>query len=230
MRYSMLCVILLWTVSALAAEGTPRFARWEADIRRFEVADQAKPPAANGILFAGSSSIRLWNVERSFPQEDVLNRGFGGSKIADIHHFAERVVIKYRPRVIVFYAGDNDIAAGQSAAEVFEDFKAFSTLVAEKLPDTELIYLPIKPSLARWKLWPTMQQANSRIREYLATVPRRHYADIATPMLGENGKPRAELFARDGLHLSDQGYELWSGVVKALLDNLRAAAQPKKAA
>lgn len=216
----------LWLAQPAAEAPARGFERWEATIARFEQQDRESPPPAASVLFVGSSSIRMWKTDHWFPETPVLNRGFGGSVIADVNHFAERVVLKYQPRVIVFYAGDNDVARGNSAERVEEDFKTFAELVAQRLPETDLIYLPIKPSPARWKLWPIAREANARIEQYLAARPRGHYADIATPMLGADGQSRAELFLADRLHLNEAGYKLWTEVVQRALDQLKQAQNP----
>lgn len=218
MKYvpTVLLPVVLCISPSPAAEADPA-ARWEAHICRFEEADRDKPPQSDGILFVGSSSIRMWDTDKWFPDAGVINRGFGGSQISDVNYFAERIVLKYRPKVIVFYAGDNDVAKGKSTKRVLDDFKAFVDLVADDLPSTHIVYIPIKPSLARWKLWPTMREANAMIRQFIDRGDSLHYADTATPMLGDDGKPRADLFLRDGLHLNAQGYELWTGIVKPLV-------------
>ena len=117
----------------------------------------------------------------------------------------------------MFYAGDNDIAAGKSPQQVFDDFQAFAKLVHDRLPKTRIIYLPIKPSIARWTKWPQMQDVNSQRREAVATDERIIYVDTATPMLGTDGQPRRELFLDDGLHLNAKGYALWTETLRPAL-------------
>ena len=207
--------------SPLFAQEADPAERWEEHIRKFEETDKQNPPQPNGILFVGSSSIRMWDTEKWFPGDGVINRGFGGSQISDVNYFADRIVLKYRPRVIVFYAGDNDVAKGKSTKRVLDDFTTFAGLVARELRESHIIYVPIKPSLARWKLWPTMREANAMIEQFIARKDNLHYADTATPMLDDDGKPPAELFIRDGLHLSDKGYELWTGIVKPLIEKAK---------
>jgi lysophospholipase L1-like esterase len=201
----------------LRAEKPPDFAHWEKAIAAFEKQDRAKPPPKDAILFVGSSSIRLWDLPRSFPDRQVINRGFGGSEIADSVHFAPRILLKYRPRLIVFYAGDNDIAAGRRPERVAADFKEFVRTVHAELPRTKILFLSIKPSIRRWNLVERMRRANELIRDYCKQVKRVEYVDVATPMLGTDGKPRRELFQRDGLHLNAAGYKLWASIVKPLL-------------
>jgi lysophospholipase L1-like esterase len=174
------------------------------------------------VLFVGSSSIRKWQTAESFPDLPVINRGFGGSHVSEVNHFAERIVFKYSPRVIVFYAGDNDIADGKSPERVFHDFQTFAELVHGRLPETRLIYLPIKPSLARWSKWPQMQAANALAESFTRDHAWIAYVDTATPMLGKldaggAAGPRAELFVEDGLHMNAEGYQRWSEKLRPVL-------------
>ena len=194
--------------------------QWEQAIGAFEKSDQVHMPDQGGVLFVGSSSIRGWDTARWFPDRHTINRGFGGSQIADVLQHADRIVWKYKPKVIVFYAGDNDIASGKSADRVVSDFRAFAEQCARRLPAAHLIYLPIKPSRARWQLWPAMSDANARIQQLLRQREQFHYVDTATPLLGEDGQPRGELFQSDGLHLNDAGYRLWTRIVAGELTRL----------
>lgn len=212
----LLCLALLCAGRAVvgAQPPSPSFARWEKTIAAFEKQDRSQPPPEGAILFVGSSSIRLWNLARSFPDLKTINRGFGGSQIADVVHFTPRIVLKYRPRIIVFYAGDNDIAVGKTPQQVFSDFQAFVQLVQKALPGTQIIFLPIKPSLRRWSMAQTQQQANTLIENYCRKQDRLTYVDVVHPMLGKEGRPRPELFARDGLHLNEAGYQLWTKLLR----------------
>ena len=189
--------------------------RWEKSIARFEAADKKQMPRTDGILFIGSSSIRMWKtLERDFPGEPIINRGFGGSQIADSVHFAGRIVHPYKPRQIVLYAGDNDVAAGKSPETVLADFQQFVKTVHAKLPKARVSFIAIKPSLSRWKLSGKMAMANSLVRNTCSKDKRLDYIDIWQPMLGDNGKPRPDLFLGDGLHLNAKGYALWTSIVK----------------
>lgn len=202
--------------AAPAAEATEN--RWEPSIRRFEELDRKSPPAPGGIVFVGSSSIVGWKLDKFFPDLPVVNRGFGGSQLADSVHFADRIVVPYKPRVVVLYAGDNDIASGKSPEQVAADFDAFVAKIRKALPHAKIIFIPIKPSLARWKLIDKMRQANALIRRRATECEGVVVLDIEQPMLGEDGRPRAELFREDGLHLNDAGYRLWSDLLRPHLE------------
>ena len=201
-----------------AAAGADGFAKWEKDIAAFEKADEAAPPPKGAVLFVGSSSIRLWDLKKSFPGREVINRGFGGSETADSVHFIDRLVLKHEPRVVVLYAGDNDVANGKSPRQVADDFAAFVEVVRAKLPETRIVYVAIKPSLKRWNLVEKVREANERIADLCEEGERLEYLDVFTPMLGEDGRPRRELFVEDGLHLNAEGYRLWTELLTPLLD------------
>lgn len=218
----------MWAIDPAAAADDLAAAnpaeKWEKTIQQFETADKENPPKAGGVLFVGSSSIRLWDTAKAFPDDGGINRGFGGSEISDVNFYFDRIVKRYEPAVIVFYSGDNDAAKGKSPQTIFADFQEFTKRVAADLPQTQLIFIPTKPSVQRWKLWPAMSEANSLIRKHLASNYRWHYADTATPMLGEDGKPQPDLFVADGLHLNDKGYAIWNGVLRTVLDRAKAIA------
>ena len=199
----------------------PDPARWETTIRRFESWDSKNSVPADAVLFVGSSSIRGWATRDSFGAIPVINRGFGGSHISDVNHFIDRIVLPYKPRVIVFYAGDNDVAAGKSPQRVSDDYRTFVRRVHAKLPGTSVVYIPIKPSSSRWKLWPAMNEANGLIRAFSDKDERLCTVDIATPMLGSDGRPRSELFAADGLHLNGDGYKLWTRILTPVIEKAR---------
>jgi lysophospholipase L1-like esterase len=219
---------ILFVVTLIAACGlaaacvfatNPDPARFDPEIAAFEKWDRQNAVPRDAVLFVGSSSIRMWQTAESFPELPVINRGFGGSHISDVNHFADRIVLKYKPRTIVFYAGDNDIAAGKTPQQVADDFREFTARVHDRLPETQIMWLPIKPSIDRWKLWPEMQQANALVAELAEREDGLDVVDTATPMLGNDGKPRPDLFLDDGLHMNATGYRIWTETLSPHLTN-----------
>ena len=224
MKRTAACMIslLLGLALTVVADEPGKFhpTRWEETIKKFEAADKQSPPAPGGALFIGSSSIRMWNLAKHFPEEkNAINRGFGGSHMADSTHYAERIAIPYQPRVIFIYAGDNDINGGKTPQRVLSDYQAFVKKIHAKLPETRIVYIAIKPSIARWKLVDKMREANALIRKEAESDKRLAFIDIDTPMIGDDGKPREEFFIKDGLHLSEAGYKIWSDLVRPYLAN-----------
>lgn len=196
-----------------------RFARWEKEIAAIEKRLNANPPVPGGVVFAGSSSTRLWNLNKSFPDKGYANVGFGGSEIRDCTHFAPRIITPLKPSVVVLYAGDNDIAAGRKPAQVLADFQAFAAAAVHKeLPKCRVLFIAVKPSIARWKEIDDQKKANALVKEFCGTDPRLGFVDIVPAMLGPDGKPIPELFAKDGLHLSPAGYEKWTAIVKTAIE------------
>jgi len=195
--------------------------RFADAIERFDLVDQNAEYVANPIVFVGSSSIGGWDLTEYFPEIPVLNRGFGGSQISDVNHFLDRVLLKYEPSIVVFYAGENDIHAGKSPERVATDFAAFVDRVHTELPETDIIFLPMKPSPSRIHLWPEMKEGNEIIRGMCDASERLTYLDIASPMLTSPGRARPELFVEDSLHMNPSGYALWSELLRWELQRLR---------
>jgi acetyl esterase/lipase len=191
--------------------------RWEKTIQEFEQWDSKNSFPLDAVLFVGSSSIRLWPTRVRFPEFPVINRGFGGSHISDVNYFANRIVLPYKPKVIVFYAGDNDIAGKKTPQRVFDDYRKFVNLVHKELAATRIIYTGIKPSLSRWSLWPQMNEANSMIKEFCDRDKRLFYFDSASPLLGSDGKPDGRFFLKDNLHLNSKGYDAWTRTLKPIV-------------
>lgn len=217
LRFSFTLLLLSWlTLSGYAQTATPPAVQWTTELREFTRQDSLKKPPIASILFYGSSSIRMWEtLATDFPNQPALNRGFGGSRFPDAIQLFDRLVVRYRPRQVVLYEGDNDIAAGATPQEVYASFRAFEKLMRQKLPKSQLVFLSIKPSLARWEFYPKMQEANNLIRQYIKAHPKQlRFVDVGTPMLGADGKPRPELFLEDGLHMTRAGYEIWTQAVR----------------
>jgi lysophospholipase L1-like esterase len=192
--------------------------RWKENIAKFKEFDSKTPPPQGAVLFVGSSSIVGWDTQKWFSDIATINRGFGGSYVSDSIYYAEQIVLPYKPKTIVFYAGDNDTADNKSPEMISIDFKAFVAKVRNALPNTRIIAVAIKPSIDRWKYWPKMQQANALIGDYCHKQPNMYFADVSKVMLDESGQPRKDIFKADGLHMNETGYELWTSLVRPLID------------
>jgi lysophospholipase L1-like esterase len=188
--------------------------RWEETIRQFEQQDRQNPPPKNAVLFAGSSSIRMWeSLQDDFPDVTTINRGFGGSQMSDLNHYIDRIVLPYEPSMIFVYEGDNDIAAGKSPEEVRADFRTFVERIHSKMPDTPIGFIAIKPSTARLDMVNEMRRANELIKVYTLWKSNLEFIDIFSAMLGPDGYPREELLLDDGLHMTGAGYEVWTKII-----------------
>lgn len=185
--------------------------RWQSSMDAFAAADRERAPAAGGVLFVGSSSIRLWNdLETAFGADAAITRrGFGGSRLSDCVEWVDRLVIPYRPRLVVLYAGDNDIAEGASPAEVAARFDAFVAAVRAGLPEARIAYLSIKPSPLRAAWMEQARQANALIAERVRAGSNLDFIDVYSLMLAADGRPREDLYDGDRLHLNAAGYSLW---------------------
>ena len=216
--FSALLAFLFALPVTARAEPPPKFAKWEKAITAFENADRANPPAKGALLFVGASAIVRWKtLADDYPDQRVLNRGFGGSQIADSTHFAERMIFPYDPRMILLRAGGNDIHAGKSAERVLADFKDFVAKVRTKFPETEIVFISISPAPSRWSEAGTQKAANAFIEAYIRATPHLKYVETYDMVLGADGKPRPELFVEDQLHFTPAGYKLLAERVRPVL-------------
>jgi lysophospholipase L1-like esterase len=192
--------------------------RWATSFAAFDAADRERAPAPGGVVFVGSSSIRLWDgLEVAFDKVPVIKRGFGGSRLSDCAAHVDRLVVKYRPRQVIVYAGDNDLAEGATPAEVAASFSKLVDRVQTDLPETRITFVSIKPSPLRAHLLDDVREANRRILAVARANPRLDYVDVFTPMLDDRGVPRADLYGPDALHMNEAGYALWREMISARL-------------
>jgi lysophospholipase L1-like esterase len=199
--------------------------RWEPAIKKFEEADKLSPPPQNAIVFIGASSIVRWNLKESFPElgAQAINRGFGGSLAADSTRYADRIVIPYKPRMVIFYAGDNDVEANHTPQQIADDFAAFERKVHAALPATQIVFISIKPSIRRFPWIEQIKGANALVKQYCASHPHLTFVDIVPQMLGPDGKPRKELLVEDGLHMTPAGYKIWNDAMRPIVQLSRAS-------
>jgi lysophospholipase L1-like esterase len=193
--------------------------RWDAAIQKFEDQDRISPPPQNGIVFIGASSIVRWNLPEYFPElgTRAINHGFGGSQSVDSVRYVERLVVPYHPRIVVYYAGDNDVEANVPAPEIAHQFELFDQKVHAALPETKIIFISVKPSIRRWQWIDTIRSANAMVKAYCTKEKHLAFVDIEPQMLGADGKPNPDLLADDGLHMTPAGYRIWTAALTPLL-------------
>lgn len=200
--------------------------KWKKDVDKLVAAAEQDPPTGK-IVFIGSSSIRRWDVKKSFPNLPVVNHGFGGSTYRDALYFVDRLITNYKPATVVIYSGDNDIGYGKSAEQTASDAVYTIRAIRQKLPDTRIVVLNIKPSLKRWGMYAVQQRANNMIEYYIKTSGDRKtfFVDTGSTLLGSDGQPNPACFVEDRLHMTNYGYELWTAKLRPyLLDESTSAA------
>jgi lysophospholipase L1-like esterase len=197
---------------------TRDYSKWEKEVAAYEVSDRQNPPPKGGILFIGSSTIRLWKtLAEDYPDAKVINRGFGGTEIVDSTYFADRLIFPHEPKQIFLRAGGNDIHNGRVPVEVVNDFSEFVRVVHERLPKTEIIYIGVSPAASRWGESDKYRELNRLIRQSALMMPRVGYVDTFDMVLKPDGLADPELFVRDRLHFSPKGYKLLADRVRPYL-------------
>jgi lysophospholipase L1-like esterase len=190
------------------------------EIQAFKKQDSIKPPAHHPILFVGSSSFRKWtDVQSYFPNYTIINRGFGGSSLPDVIHYANDIIFPYHPKEIVIYCGENDFAGNDtlSAQTVVNRFKTLYGIIRAKMKTVPVVFISIKPSPSRRKYWTKMIEANKEIKAYLATQTHASYVDVFDLMLNDYNQPKPEIFESDSLHMNAKGYAIWQKAIQPYL-------------
>jgi len=221
LRIVLMAAAAVAVAASVAVRTTAQTAeKWDPAIEKFEQQDKTAPPPKDGIVFIGASSIVRWNLPEYFPElgAKAINRGFGGSQSVDSVRYVDRIVVPYHPRIVVYYAGDNDVEANVPAAEIAHQFTLFEQKVHAALPNTNVIFISIKPSIRRWKWMDVIHSANAMVKTYCAKTPHTQFMDIEQKMLGADGKPNPDLLVADGLHMTPAGYRIWTDALKAMLE------------
>jgi lysophospholipase L1-like esterase len=208
-KYFTFLVLLLLQSSAFAQP-------FMNEIKAFRKADSITTPPKNAILLIGSSSFTKWkDVQEYFPEHTMLNRGFGGSSLTDVIYYANDVILKYEPKQILIYCGENDIAGSitVTADTVFKRFKTLYSIIRSKFKKVHITYISMKPSPSREKFLPTILTGNELIKQYLKKRKHTAYIDVYHSMFDTNGKILTNIFLSDKLHMNAAGYKIWQGII-----------------
>lgn len=220
MKLSTIFITSFILLGTLTANAQQRHFPFGEEIQAFKVKDSIQPPPQHAILFVGSSSFRKWTeVQADFPGYTIINRGFGGSTLPDVIHYANNVIFPYHPKQIVIYCGDNDVASSDTvtAAIVLHRFERLFYLIRKHLPVANIAFVSIKPSPSRQTMMPVMDSANAAIKSFLKRRPRTAFIDVYHLMLDNTGAPRKDLFVEDMLHMNAKGYAIWQKAIRPYL-------------
>lgn len=213
--FLLACIIVSFYSSN--AQSTPPF--WN-DIIAFKKKDSIQKPPSNAILFVGSSSFARWqDVNNYFPGYTLINRGFGGSTLEDVIRYTHDIVLPYKPKQIIIYCGENDLASSDSISvvEVVNRFKTLFSMIRLNLPKTNIAFVSIKPSPSRASIQGKVIEANKLIKNFIAAQPNTSFINVYDLMLDPKGHMREELYVADRLHMNSDGYAIWQ---KAMLPYL----------
>ena len=188
------------------------------EVKAFETKDSLSMPREGQVLLAGSSTFRLWlTYQQDLKGFPVINRGFGGSQMSDLNFYFDRIVAKYKPKMILVYEGDNDLNAGENPDSVIREFKEFVQMVKTKLPDTKVAFCSIRPSLARVSILDKQSTVNQAIKEFSKHQKKVYFVNIQKEFYLPNGELMTDIFVADKLHLNQKGYEIWAKATRKFL-------------
>ena len=211
-------VVLLGGCSGQSVQQEPGI-RYASDIEAFLRQDLANPPPKEGILFIGSSIFRQWTyLKEQMAPLPVFNRAFGGSRTEDILTHMDKVVLPYKPRIIVYYCGSNDINGGEPSTAIFGRTRVFFERVHAELPETRILYVSINRSPQKQDRWDVVDSTNAMVKQYCSTAGYLGFIDVNPVLFDREGKPRTELYQPDLLHFKDTAYVEFAAVIKPVVE------------
>ena len=227
MKFTLVFLSLVLSCSASAGE-YPSPDRWKYTIGGFALEDEIIGERPSAIVVTGSSSIRFWDhrIHQDLAPLTVISRGFGGSNMNDVLTHLDTLVLKHKPRAVMIYEGDNDVAQGVPVDTIIETFKATLQKIHASDSSIRIYLLSVKPSISRKEMWRTMLEVNAGLQELAGADPRITYIDVATPMFNDDGSMKKSLFVADQLHMTQQGYDVWRNAVAPVLTAKEIAYEP----
>jgi hypothetical protein len=217
---SFILVLLIFGCSQKFTKYEDAAKGWESEIQRLEALDKIEKDPNDAVLFIGSSSIRLWNnVANDMAPYPAIRRGYGGAKFSDLIFYTNRLVYPHEFRALVVFVA-NDISntpEDKSPQEIVNLFKEVVKTVRKKHPKKPIFLVEITPTNSRWDVWNETQRANDLLKKYCESTYDLYFIETAEGFLGTDGKPRAELFREDQLHLKQVGYDIWAEQIKERL-------------
>ncbi|MBS2000437.1 MAG: hypothetical protein JST44_02965 [Cyanobacteria bacterium SZAS LIN-5] len=213
-------LLLNLTAPSSGAETSHGLDRFESEIIAYENKDKKNPPPQGQTVFIGSSTFTRWEtLNKDLRKLHPVNRGFGGSTIAEINHYEKRLMANLHPSRIVFYAGTNDIAEGHTAQQVCDDFKAFVRKAQEDAPGADIYFISMSVAPSRISMQDVFDRGNQLIAEFIKIDPKLHFIDVRSAMRDKNNQLRASYFGPDHLHMTHAGYEAWIPIIERALAN-----------
>ncbi|WP_339675402.1 SGNH/GDSL hydrolase family protein [Cyclobacterium marinum] len=212
-NFAFLAVLLFISTTVFAQDPT----RFKGQVEKIHQ-DNPIQENLNSIVFTGSSTIRMWkSLQEDFPQHNVINAGFGGSQASDLLYYIDELILDYKPTKVFIYEGDNDISSGKSTDEILMTFNLITSKIHEALPETEIVIISPKPSVARWKLADQYLELNKKLKKFTKSEKYMKYADLWKPMLNKDKEPMDDIFIKDNLHMNEKGYAIWAKTIKKYL-------------
>jgi lysophospholipase L1-like esterase len=212
--------ILVASLLFLSIFGTVHSQGFQKEILEFKKQDSLAFPPSNAILFVGSSSFTKWkDVSNYFPNHVIINRGFGGSTLLDVIHYKKDVISPYKPKQIVIYCGENDIASDPSISGkiVLKRFKELYKDIRKEYPKVSVVFISMKPCPIRWEMRERLMDGNLRIKKFIESQDNSVYVSVWEKMLDADKKPIASIFIKDQLHMNAEGYSIWQKIIEPVL-------------
>ncbi len=215
----MKCIVSILVCSAVffasAQDTLPFKGEVEAIQKKY---DTVFDTSQETLVFTGSSSIRMWqDVQERFPKQQVVNSGFGGSQASDLSYYIYDLILRFNPKKVFIYEGDNDVFAKKKPHKIQQTLQQIIDGIHRNDSTTRVVLIAAKPSIARWNLKGKYKRLNRKMEKLAYDNPLVDYADVWRPML-DGSKVKQDIFIEDGLHMNAKGYQIWYDVLKPFVN------------
>ena len=209
-------LLFFLTLSCTFQLGFAQQQSFEAEVRWLSSRLDSVGWNPGATVVTGSSTIRMWSTLKNIASnEELINTGFGGSKASDLERYLFPLVLKFDPKRVFIYEGDNDLWAGVEPEEILASLDRIVTRIQLTVPNSKIYLIGAKPSPSRWAKKEHYQFFNQELEKYCQSKAMVRYIDTWGPLTDSEGNARPELFIKDQLHLNADGYILWNGVFKS---------------
>ncbi len=194
--------------------------RFQSAIDAFLKEDSVQPPPMHSIEFIGSSIFRKWEqLKEHMAPLPVYNRAFGGSRTHEVLYYMDKIVLPYKPKIIVYYCGSNDAGGSVPVDSITGNIKAFFEKAERKLPGVKIFFVSVNKAPSRQAKWSAIDSVNAFVKNYCSLVKTRRFIDVNPILFDSTGSARMELYLDDKLHFKDDTYREFTKIIKPILLN-----------
>ena len=167
------------------------------------------------LLFLGDSLIEYFDWSERFPEHEVYNLGIAGETVEGLHGRLRGIFRKVKdPEMVFIMSGINSMAMGDEG--IADIYRKVVQELKQAYPSAKIIVQSLLPVLFPFIPNEDIRNMNARLKQ-VAADEKVLYLDIHSRFLDEKGRPMTAFLTDDGVHVSDEGYRVWSDEIELLI-------------